>query len=131
MDKLSQKGGYSSNDDEYWKPTVDSAGNGYAVIRFLPALNVEDLPYVLLWDHGFQGPGGWYIENSLTTINNDDPVSEYNSKLWNSTTDDNHPNRDQARKQKRRTGYHSCIYVVEDKGNPANEGKVFKYKYGT
>jgi len=130
MEKLSQKGNYSSDDDKYWKPTVDAAGNGYAVIRFLPQINEEDMPWVMVWDHGFQGPGGWYIEKSLTTLGKDDPVSAYNSKLWNSTQDDGHPNRKKAREQKRRLAYYSNIFVVSDPKNPENEGKVLMYKYG-
>lgn len=129
LSKLTQKS-YSNDDNEYWKPTIDKAGNGYAVIRFLPEAEGEDIPFVMTWDHGFQGPGGWYIENSLTTLGKDDPVSEYNSKLWNVSSDDNSPERKQARAQKRRLSYHSNIYVVKDSGNPENEGKVFKYKYG-
>ena len=119
-------GGYSEKDD-YWKLSVDKAGNGYAVIRFLPAPPNEDMPFIQLWDHGFQGPGGWYIENSLTTIGQDDPVSEYNSQLWNSGIE---ANKEIARKQKRRLNYHTNIYVVRDPANPENEGKVFKYKFG-
>lgn len=114
-------------DERFWKPTVDKAGNGSAIIRFLPAPVGEDVPFVRYWDHGFQGPGGWYIEKSLTTLNMDDPVSEYNSKLWNSGVD---ADKEVARKQKRRLHYVSNIYVVSDPGNPANEGKVFLYEYG-
>ena len=114
-------------DDRLWSPTVDKAGNGYAVIRFLPPPANEDVPFVRLFDHGFQGPGGWYIENSLTTIGKDDPVSEYNTKLWNSGIE---ANKEIARKQKRRLHFISNIYVVTDSGNPANEGKVFLFKYG-
>lgn len=116
-----------SASDNYWKLEVDKAGNGYAIIRFLPAPQGEDLPFVRVFDHGFQGPGGWYIENSLTTIGQDDPVSEYNSQLWNSGID---ANKDIARKQKRRLSYHANIYVVKDPANPQNEGKVFLYKFG-
>lgn len=116
-----------SGDDEYWKLEVDKAGNGYAVLRFLPAPQGEDMPFVRIWDHGFQGPGGWYIENSLTTIGQDDPVSEFNSKLWNSGIESD---KDTARKQKRRLGFHANVYVVKDPANPQNEGKVFKYKFG-
>ena len=120
---------YSDPDEgKYWKPTVDKAGNGYAVIRFLPAPVNEDIPFTRIWDHGFQGPTGlWYIEKSLTTLGKDDPVSEYNSVLWNTGLDSD---KEIARKQKRRLAYHSNIYVVKDPGNPANEGKVFLYKYG-
>jgi hypothetical protein len=122
-----QNTGASSGDDRFWKPEVDKAGNGYAVIRFLPAPQGEELPWVRLFSHGFQGPGGWYIENSLTTLGNDDPVSEYNSTLWNRGDE---AGKDQARKQKRRLNYVSNIYVVKDPAHPENEGKVFLYKYG-
>jgi hypothetical protein len=114
-------------DDRFWSPTVDKAGNGYAVIRFLPPPANEDVPFIRIFDHGFQGPGGWYIENSLTTLGKPDPVSEYNSKLWNSGVE---ANKEIARKQKRRLHFISNIYVVQDSGNPDNEGKVFLYKYG-
>lgn len=126
LNKLSGGEGKSS-DDRFWTPTVDKAGNGYAVIRFLPPPENEDVPFVRMFDHGFQGPGGWYIENSLTTLGKNDPVSEYNSKLWNSGIE---ANKEIARKQKRRLHFISNIYVVTDSGNPANEGKVFLYKYG-
>ena len=116
-----------SNEDRFWKPTVDKAENGYAVIRFLPAAKGDDLPWVRTFNHGFQGPGGWYIEDSLTTIGKKDPVSEYNSMLWNSGIESN---KDQARKQKRRLQYISNIYVVSDPANPDNNGKVFLFKYG-
>ena len=114
-------------DDRFWSPTVDKAGNGYAVIRFLPPHPNEDVPFIRMFDHGFQGPGGWYIENSLTTLGLQDPVSEYNSKLWNSGIESN---KEIARKQKRRLIFISNIYVVSDQGNPTNEGKVFLYKFG-
>ena len=117
----------SYEDDRLWKPTVDKAGNGYAVIRFLPASEGEDVPWVRVFNHGFQGPGGWYIENSLTTLNKKDPVSEYNSQLWNSGVE---KNKEIARKQKRRLSYYSNIYVVSDSANPENEGKVMIFKYG-
>ena len=117
----------SREDTRFWKPDVDKAGNGYAVIRFLPAPEGEELPWVRLWDHGFQGPGGWYIENSLTTLGKPDPVSEYNSKLWNSGVE---ANKDVVRKQKRRLKYIANIYVVSDPKHPENEGKVFLYQFG-
>lgn len=117
----------SSDDNRFWKPDVDKAGNGYAIIRFLPAPNGEDVPFVRVWDHGFQGPGGWYIEKSLTTINQKDPVSEYNTQLWNSGIE---ANKEVVRKQKRRLSYYSNIYVVKDPAHPENEGKVFLFKYG-
>ena len=120
--------GSGSGDDRYWKLEVDKAHNGYAVIRFLPAPQGEDMPFVRIWDHGFQGPGGWYIENSLTTIGQEDPVSEYNSKLWND--DGSNAAKDQVRKQKRRLNFHANIYVVRDTANPQNEGKVFLFKFG-
>jgi hypothetical protein len=119
--------GSSSGDDRVWKLECDKSGNGYAVIRFLPAPNGEDLPFVKLYSHAFQGPGGWYIENSLTTLNQKDPVSEYNTMLWNNGTD---AGKEQARKQKRKLTYVANIYVVKDPANPDNEGKVFLYKFG-
>ena len=117
----------SYGDDRIWKAEVDKAGNGYAVLRFLPAPEGEDMPFVRLWDYGFQGPGGWYIENSLTSIGQQDPVSEYNSTLWNSGVDSD---KEIARKQKRRLKYFSNVYIVKDSANPSNEGKVFLYQYG-
>lgn len=129
LSRLNSKGGFQQ-DERYWEPTVDDAGNGYAVIRFLPAPDGEDYPFVRLWTHGFKGPGGWYIENSLSTINRDDPVLEYNSILWNKSEDNNGPERTQARAQKRRLGYISNIYVVNDPAKPENNGKVFLFKYG-
>ena len=125
VEKLNTNG--SSGDDRLWKLEVDKSGNGYAVIRFLPAPDNEDLPFVKLYSHAFQGPGGWYIENSLTTLGGKDPVSEYNSQLWNNGTD---AGKEAARKQKRKLTYISNIYVVKDPANPENEGKVFLYKYG-
>lgn len=117
----------SSSDDRFWSLTVDKAGNGAAVIRFLPAPQGEDLPFVKLYSHAFQGPGGWYIENSLSTIGQKDPLGEYNSTLWNNGTD---AGKEQARKQKRKLTYISNIYVVKDPANPENEGKQFLLKYG-
>ena len=115
-------------DDRFWKPTVDKAGNGYAVIRFLPAPAGEELPWVRFWDHGFQGPGGlWYIENSLTSINQADPVSEMNSVLWNTGREED---KQIARDRKRRLHYVANVQVVTDPSNPANDGKVFLYKFG-
>jgi hypothetical protein len=117
----------SSGDDRVWKLECDKSQNGYAIIRFLPAPDGEDLPFVKLYSHAFQGPGGWFIENSLTTLNQKDPVSELNSELWNNGTD---AGKEIARKQKRKLTYISNIYVVKDPANPANEGKVFLYKFG-
>jgi len=115
-------------DDRFWKPEVDKSGNGYAVIRFLPAAEGEDLPWVKYWDHGFKGPNGlWYIENSLTSIGQSDPVSEYNSQLWNSGIESD---KDKARAQKRRLHYVTNVQVISDPANPANEGKVFLFKFG-
>ena len=114
-------------DDRYWKPERDKSGNGYAVVRFLPQTEGEDLPWVRMWNHGFQGPGGWYIENSLTTLNQKDPVSEFNTSLWNNGTE---AGKEQARKQKRRLNYVSNILVIKDPANPDNEGKHFLYRYG-
>ena len=114
-------------DDRFWKPEVDASGNGYAVIRFLPAPEGETIPWAKLYSHAFQGPGGWYIENSLTTLNEKDPVGEVNRRLWNSGSDED---KATAREQKRKLSYYSNIYVVKDPKNPENEGKVFLYKYG-
>ena len=119
--------GSNGVDDRLWKPEVDKAGNGYAVIRFLPAPDGEDLPWAKLYTHAFQGTGGWYIENSLTTLGSKDPVSEYNSQLWNSGVDSD---KEVARKQKRKLSYYSNVYVVKDPSNPSNEGKVFLFRYG-
>ena len=114
-------------DERFWKPQQDKAGNAFAVIRFLPASDGEDMPFVKMYSHAFQGPGGWYIENSLTTVGQNDPLGEYNRELWNSGDESL---KDQARKQKRKLQYYSNIYVVKDPANPDNEGKVFLYKYG-
>jgi len=128
LEKISTKSYSDPNEGKFWKPTRDKAGNGFAVIRFLPAPQGEEMPFVRVWDHGFQGPTGlWYIENSLTTLGQDDPVSEFNSKLWNSGVESD---KEQARKQKRRLKYVSNIYVLKDPANPENEGKVFLYAFG-
>ena len=119
--------GESGGDDRFWKPEVDKGGNGYAVIRFLPAPEGCELPWAQVWSHAFQGPGGWYIENSLTTIGGKDPVGEYNRELWNSGSD---RDKETARKQKRKLSYYTNIYVVNDPAHPENEGKVFIYKFG-
>jgi hypothetical protein len=116
------------SDDRIWKPTVDKAGNGYAVLRFLPAREGQELPWVRYWDHGFKGPTGqWYIENSLTSIGQTDPVGELNSKLWNSGIESD---KDKARLQKRRLHYVTNVLVLQDPSAPQNEGKVFIYKFG-
>jgi hypothetical protein len=116
------------NDDRFWQPEVDKAGNGYAVIRFLAPPKGEELPWVRIWNHGFQGPTGkWYIENSLTTIGKQDPVSEMNTELWNSGSE---ANKEVARKQKRKLTYYTNILIVQDSKHPENEGKVFLFKFG-
>jgi len=125
VEKMNNTGG--GGDDRLWKPEMDKTGNGYAVIRFLPAPEGEDLPWAKMYSHAFQGPGGWYIENSLTTIGQKDPLGEYNRELWNSGSD---ADKDTVRKQKRKLSYYANIYVVQDKANPQNEGKVFLYKFG-
>ena len=115
-------------DDRMWKPTVDQAGNGYAILRFLPAREGAELPWARYWDHGFKGPTGqWYIEKSLTSIGQNDPVGELNSRLWNTGIEED---KETARRQKRRLHYVSNIFVVSDPGNPENEGKVFMYQFG-
>ena len=115
-------------DERLWKPELDKSGNGYAVLRFLPAVQGEDLPWAKVWNHAFQGPTGqWYIENSLTTLNQKDPVSEHNTQLWNTGLESD---KEIARKQKRKLQYFSNIYVVSDTKHPENEGKVFLFRYG-
>jgi|TARA_B100001094_G_scaffold118701_1_gene114495 hypothetical protein len=125
IEKSTQTGG--GKDERFWRPELDNTGNGYAVIRFLPPPEGEDLPWAKLYSHAFQGPGGWYIENSLTTQNKKDPVGEVNRKLWNSGHESD---KDIARKQKRKLTYYTNIVVVKDPKNPENEGKVFLYKFG-
>ncbi len=125
VEKMNTTGG--SDDDRLWKPELDKTGNGFAVIRFLPAPEGEELPWAKMYSHAFQGPGGWYIENSLTTVGQKDPVSEHNRELWNSGSD---KDKETVRKQKRKLSYYSNIYVVKDPVNPQNEGKVFLFKYG-
>ena len=128
VDKINKpQTNFSRDDDRFWKAELDKSGSGYAVIRFLPSLDDDKTAFVRVFNHGFQGPGGWYIENSLTTLGQKDPLSEYNSVLWNSGIE---ANKEIARKQKRRLTYFSNIYVVEDKANPQNEGKVFIFRFG-
>ena len=117
----------SFDDDRFWKPELDKSGNGYAVIRFLPAPKGEDIPWQRMFSHSFQGPGGWYIENSLTTINKNDPVGEVNRRLWNSGSE---ADKETARRQKRKLSYYTNIYVVTDTKHPEHEGKVCLYKFG-
>ena len=114
-------------DDRFWKPELDKTGNGYAVIRFLPAVSGEELPWQRVWSHAFQDKGGWYIENSLTTLNQKDPVSEENTRLWNTGVDSD---KEIARKRKRKLSYYSNILIVSDPKHPENEGKVFLFKFG-
>ena len=130
VDKVNQpqQSSNSNNDDRFWRPELDKSGNGFAVIRFLPESEGEELPWVRVFNHGFQGPTGkWYIENSLTTLNQKDPVAEYNSILWNSGTE---ANKDIARKQKRRLTYIANVLVVSDPKHPENEGQVKLFKFG-
>jgi len=125
VEKMNTTGGGA--DERLWKPEVDKTGNGYAVLRFLPAPEGEDIPWAKMYSHAFQGPGGWYIENSLTTTGGKDPVSEHNRELWNSG---NESDKDTVRKQKRKLSYYANVYVVKDPTNPQNEGGVFLYKFG-
>ena len=132
LDELSKKIQATSEkksykDDRFWRPELDKASNGYAVIRFLPAPPNEDLPWAKLYSHGFQGKGGWFIENSRTTFGEKDPVSEMNSELWNSGIESD---KDIARARKRKLQYISNILVISDPANPQNEGKIFLYKFG-
>ena len=125
VEKMNTTGGGA--DERLWKPELDKTGNGYAVVRFLPSPEGEDIPWAKMYSHAFQGPGGWYIENSLTTTGGKDPVSEHNRELWNSG---NETDKDVVRKQKRKLSYYANIYVVKDPTNPQNEGKIFLYKFG-
>ena len=130
LEKLNKKPDSGSNDDDkYWRLKTDKSGVGAAVIRFLPSSDGDQLPWVTVYEHAFQGPGGWYIEKSRTTLGKGekDPVYEYNNQLWNSGVD---ANRDLARKQKRTAKYVSNVLVVKDPANPENEGKIFLFKYG-
>lgn len=133
LSKLNTAATYAK-DERLWSPTTDKAGNGYAVIRFLPAPQGEDVPFVRIWSHGFKGPGGWYIENSLSTIGKEDPVAEWNRQLWNSGRDSDKTIVSGSGKDnpgtKRQLNYYSNIYVVRDPEHPENEGKVFLYRYG-
>jgi hypothetical protein len=120
----------SKDDNRFWQPEVDKAGNGMAIIRFLPAPAVDGddaLPWVRTFSHGFQGPGGWFIDNCLTTLNEKCPVCEHNNTLWNSGIE---ANKDVARKQKRKLSYLANILVVSDPSNPSNEGQIKLYKFG-
>ena len=125
VEKLAEKPSYE--DERIWKLERDKTGNGYAVIRFLPAKEGEDVPWQRIWTHGFKGPGGWYIENSLTTLGKDDPVSKANTSLWNSGIDSD---KNIARDRRRKLNYYSNIYVIEDSMNQENEGKVMLFRYG-
>ena len=128
IEKLNQPAAGSSADERFWKPEMDKSGNGYAVIRFLPAPDGEEMPWAKVWSHAFKGPGGqWYIENSLTTLGKDDPIGEMNRELWNSGRDSD---KEIARAQKRKLSYYSNIYVVSDSAHPENEGRVFLYRFG-
>ncbi len=118
----------SYRDDRFWRPEMDKSGNGFAVIRFLPEVTGEDLPWVKFYTHAFNGPGGWYIENCLTSLNQKDPVSELNTQLWNSGIESD---KNLARDRRRKVNYVSNILIVSDPANPQNEGKVFLFKYGT
>ena len=126
-EKITAPNIFGDTDDRFWRPELDKSGNGYAVVRFLPAPDGEDLPWARMWNHGFQGPGGWYIENSLTTLGQKDPVSEHNSQLWNSGIE---ANKEIARKQKRRLNYTANVYVIKDPAHPENEGQVKFYRFG-
>ena len=134
LEKLNAPATERKEDDRFWQPEVDKSGNGMAVIRFLPASAVDGddgLPWVRIFNHGFKGPSGkWYIENSLTTLNQKDPVSEFNTQLWNASSEDTSPQRKQAREQKRRLTYISNILVISDPKHPENEGKIKLFRYG-
>ena len=124
VEKTNSSGG--SSDERVWKPEVDKAGNGYAVIRFLPAPDGEEMPWAKVYTHAFQG-SGWFIDNCLTTVGQNCPVCESNRELWNTGSK---ANQEVVRQRKRKLSYYSNIYVVRDPAHPENEGKVFLYKYG-
>jgi hypothetical protein len=126
VESLSEKSS-RGKDERFWQPGVDQAGNGFAVLRFLPAPRGEDNPFVRLFSHGFKGPGGWFIDNCPTTHNEKCPACEDNSKLWNSGIDSN---KKVVSERKRKLNFISNILVVRDPSNPSNEGKVFLFKYG-
>lgn len=125
VEKLNDSG--SKDDDRFWKPTMDKSGTGSAIIRFIPAPESCELPWVQVWSHAFQGTGGWLIDNCLTSLGQQCPVCEKNRILWNSGSD---RDKEEARKQKRKLSYFSNIYVIKDPANPQNEGKLFLYKFG-
>lgn len=125
MEDQTKKNDYK--DDRFWRPELDKVGNGFAIIRFLPEVENEDCPWTKVYSHAFKGPGGWYIENCLTTLSAKDPVSDLNTQLWNSGVESD---KNLARERKRKLTYISNIYVVSDPANPQNEGKIFLYKYG-
>jgi hypothetical protein len=128
LENLNSKTSYSDpHEEKFWKPTLDKAGNAFAIIRFLPAPEGEDVPFIRIWDHGFKGPGGWYIEKSLTSIGKEDPLAKINTKLWNSG---NEADKEVARIQKRRLKYIANILVIKDPANPDNDGKTFLFSYG-
>ena len=128
IEKLNHPQSGGGADERLWKPELDKSGNGYAVLRFLPAPDGEDMPWAKIWSHSFKGPGGqWYIENSLTTLGKDDPVGNLNRELWNSGREQD---KATARVQKRKLSYYSNVYVVSDPAHPENEGRVFLYKFG-
>ena len=114
-------------DDRLWKPELDKTGNGYAVLRFLPATSGEEMPWQRVWSHAFQDKGGWFIENSLTTLNQKDPVSEENTRLWNTGVDSD---KEIARKRKRKLSYYANVLIVSDPKHPENEGQVKLFKFG-
>ena len=125
INKLNSNG--KKSDDRFWKPGVDKSGNGFAIVRFVPPQGESELPWAQVWSHAFQGPGGWFIENSLTTLGKKCPISAHNSMLWNSGKESV---KEIARKQKRKLSYYTNIYVIKDPLNPENEGQVFLYKFG-
>ena len=125
--QLEEKTSFGTQDERLWKLSPDKAGNAFAVIRFLPACDGEDMPFVKMYSHAFQGPGGWYIENSLTTLGQNDPLGEYNRELWNSGDE---TLKEQVRKQKRKLQYYANVYIVKDPANPENEGQVKLFRFG-
>ena len=125
---LDSGGKRNEKDDRFWSLSRDKAGTGSAIIRFLPPVNGDEVPWVKVCSYGFQGPSGkWYINESPSSIGEADPVMEYNAAAYASKDEER---IEDAKKRKRRTQFVSNILVVKDPANPENEGKVFLFKYG-
>ena len=125
LEKMDTKSSYV--DDRFWKPTRDKSGNSYSIIRFLPPAPEDSLNFAKIYNHAFDVNGKWFIDNCPTSIGKVCPVCESNSELWNSGLE---TNKSIARNRKRKLSYIVNIFVISDKQEPENEGKVFLYKIG-